>query len=497
MIEYEFGRWGVGFIFSISGSVFPRAMAWALPAGLLTVMYCQLFRRMWSLSTDYPDMGGTSFTIVWGGYTFIVGFLLVFRTQIAFARFWEGARVLWYVKGVWLNATSNSLAFTTTDAKKTREANAFQHLLVRLMSMLYSAALESVSTDDRFDVATLCADGMSADHLAYLAIADDKAEVLLNWVQRALVQNYHNGVLAIPPPILSRVFQELGNGITEVQAARRVVQVPFPFPYAQAISLFLVIYAMTVPLMAAFFIKQEGAAALMSFCTIFAVWCINYIAAELEMPFGADPNDLPLSNLEKEFNDGLQMLMHPLTKAAPTFSYDAERHEELQVVRRTVNGGRLSRRSSRLRARESVASIIPPTQPPRPATSSEAGSPSAPSFKSVSVDIKPLPLPPRVAEDETEPALKQEPGAPLGIESCEDALPSTASEERPLGRRALGAKDDAKANTMHEEAISGESAISRPNLEERHVRFIPELGQEASDIVIVSAGRIRDAHRSI
>eukprot|EP00929_Paragymnodinium_shiwhaense_P115911 TRINITY_DN8507_c0_g3_i2.p1 TRINITY_DN8507_c0_g3~~TRINITY_DN8507_c0_g3_i2.p1 ORF type:complete len:497 (-),score=47.25 TRINITY_DN8507_c0_g3_i2:368-1858(-) len=331
MIDYEPGAWGVGLICSKHGSVFPRALTWSTTSAIMAVVWCYAFRSIWG--EDYPDVGGTSFTIVWGGFTFTVGFLLVFRTQIAFARFWEGATALWGVKGVWVNVVSNLLAFTTSDSSKSREVEAFQHFLVRLMSTLYSVSLESVSTVDTH-FPTLGQDGISKEHLDYLENVHDKVEVVLNWVQRLIVENHHNGILSVPPPVLSRTFQELGNGIRELQGVRRIQTCPFPFPYAQAISLFLIINWVLLPMVAGFFIPQALSAAGMSFCTLFALAGINYIAVELEMPFGTDPNDLPLHELQDDFNACMRMLMHPRTRKRPTFTFDEEQHRaSLQVQR--------------------------------------------------------------------------------------------------------------------------------------------------------------------
>eukprot|EP00929_Paragymnodinium_shiwhaense_P002748 TRINITY_DN10302_c0_g1_i2.p1 TRINITY_DN10302_c0_g1~~TRINITY_DN10302_c0_g1_i2.p1 ORF type:complete len:583 (+),score=84.68 TRINITY_DN10302_c0_g1_i2:107-1855(+) len=328
-IDYEFGFWGVGFICSSwRGSVFPRALAWATSSAIFASIYGMIFQMIWGNVDNFPEVGGTSFTIVWGGYTFTVSFLLVFRTQIAYARFWEGAKTLWAVKGVWVNAVSNTLAFTTKESKRKQEVDSFQHFLVRLMSMLFAASLQSISTAN-CDFRTLGDFGIDKTHLAYLDRAHDKTEVLLNWVQRLVVQNHGNGVLSVPPPILSRVFQELGNGVRELQSAHRLQTCPFPFPYAQAISLFLILNWGLLPVIAGFFVPQLGGAALLTFCTVFSMWSINYIAAELEMPFGSDPNDLPLVELQEDFNECMRMLMHPMTKRPPTFIYDEHRHEEL------------------------------------------------------------------------------------------------------------------------------------------------------------------------
>eukprot|EP00929_Paragymnodinium_shiwhaense_P115912 TRINITY_DN8507_c0_g4_i1.p1 TRINITY_DN8507_c0_g4~~TRINITY_DN8507_c0_g4_i1.p1 ORF type:complete len:493 (-),score=48.34 TRINITY_DN8507_c0_g4_i1:596-2074(-) len=375
MIDYEFGAWGVGLICKQHGSVFPRALVWATTSALLTAGWCLFFRWSWGGLEHYPDVGGTAFTIVWGGYTFTVGFLLVFRTQIAFSRFWEGATALWAVKGVWVNVVSNLLAFTTADPTKKHEAEAFQHFLVRLMSMLFSVSLESISTVGT-EFPTLGQDGIDQEHLDYLENVHDKVEVVLNWVQRLIVKHHRNGALSIEPPILSRVFQELGNGIRELQSAHRIQTCPFPFPYAQAISLFLMTNWVLLPIIAGFFIPQAFSAAAMSFCTLFALAGINYIAAELEMPFGRDPNDLPLHDLQDDFNACMRMLMHPMTKSQPGFAYNKDKHTlcfqgegrgttsllSVKSLFSTPNGGK-SRRSYKkeLRRKQSALPLQGPT----------------------------------------------------------------------------------------------------------------------------------------
>eukprot|EP00929_Paragymnodinium_shiwhaense_P028065 TRINITY_DN16343_c0_g3_i2.p1 TRINITY_DN16343_c0_g3~~TRINITY_DN16343_c0_g3_i2.p1 ORF type:complete len:574 (-),score=47.38 TRINITY_DN16343_c0_g3_i2:276-1997(-) len=339
MIEYQFGTWGLGFLWTLHGSVFPRALAWALPAAVMTIVYSRCFRYVWQDPDNYPDVGDTSFTVIWGGYTFIVGFLLVFRTQIAFSRFWEGAQVLWAAKSVWITATSNVLAFTTADMDRQNEVEAFQHYIVRLMSMLFCASLQAVAElpDECFE--TLGDVGIQPSSLQYLAEAPDKCEVILHWVQRILVEKHWDGLVNVPAPILTRVFQELGSGLRDIQGAVRIASYPFPFPYAQTLSSFLLLNWCLAPLIAAYLMPNEAAAAVVTFCNTFALWSINYIAAELEMPFGEDPNDLPIAALQEEFNAGLRALMHPKTLTPPMFKYSKKGHGAIQC-------GHLSRLNS-------------------------------------------------------------------------------------------------------------------------------------------------------
>eukprot|EP00929_Paragymnodinium_shiwhaense_P047340 TRINITY_DN24012_c0_g1_i1.p1 TRINITY_DN24012_c0_g1~~TRINITY_DN24012_c0_g1_i1.p1 ORF type:complete len:545 (-),score=55.63 TRINITY_DN24012_c0_g1_i1:8-1642(-) len=324
MIDYDFGFWGVGLLCTCRGAVFPRSTAWAITAGGASVVYSKL--ATWYFGEDnYPQVGGTAFTALWSGWTFILGFLLVFRTQIAFSRFWEGATVIASLKGVWINSTSNIIAFTTDEPDLQQEAHAFHHLLVRLMSLLFCAALQQVTTMHDHNFEQLGDLGLTDGCLEFLATTPDKAEVILHWVQRLIVTQHYSRVLPIPAPILSRVFQELGNGMEKLHGARKIADLPFPFPYAQALSMFLLLHWVLAPIVAAFLVGQPAACFLVTAMSVFAFWSVNYIAVELEMPFGEDANDLPMTDYAVDFNHSLLALMAKQTQELPDFNFKANR----------------------------------------------------------------------------------------------------------------------------------------------------------------------------
>ena len=49
-------------------------------------------------------------------------------------------------------------------------------------------------------------------------------------------QRQQLGGVAAPPPIVSRIFQELSNGLLGFENAYKVARTPFPFPYAQIVQ---------------------------------------------------------------------------------------------------------------------------------------------------------------------------------------------------------------------------------------------------------------------
>merc|ERR1719424_1455202 len=70
-------------------------------------------------------------------------------------------------------------------------------------------------------------------------------------------------------------------------------------------------------------------AGILSFLIIMAYWSINYIALELEMPFGDDYNDLPCQDLQKDMNVTLIELMDPRAICPPKFVFVKEVHRQL------------------------------------------------------------------------------------------------------------------------------------------------------------------------
>jgi len=116
-------------------------------------------------------------------------------------------------------------------------------------------------------------------------------------------------------------------------AAKKIAAFPFPFPYAQMLMVMLCIHWFTAPIMAALALQDALMCVAATFITSLAFWCINYIAAELEMPFGDNANDLPVEELQVNFNESLCRLMNPIVQVQPLFVYKKERHDLLQYTK--------------------------------------------------------------------------------------------------------------------------------------------------------------------
>lgn len=318
MITYDPGYLGVAMTFQLAGSVFPKAMVWAVPCTIVAAVLHYLL-------SEYPDLSetlgvGDSAASVFGGFNFILGFLVVFRSQQAYARWWEGGTLLQQLRGEWCNAFSCLVAFCNAGPEKRADVAQFQQQMVRLFSLLHGSALMQVSQSKSNHFALINMDGFDDESLRFLQECPDKCVVTLQWIQRLMVESEQKQILKIPPPILSRVYNELGNGIVNLNNARKIKDFPIPFPLVQMNMVMLIFHAIFTPLICAATVTKLTWAALLTFVLTFSFWCVMYIAMELEMPYGEDANDLPLRDMAVVMNDSLLKMLHPTTQKVPEFN---------------------------------------------------------------------------------------------------------------------------------------------------------------------------------
>eukprot|EP00448_Togula_jolla_P025611 CAMPEP_0170653190 /NCGR_PEP_ID=MMETSP0224-20130122/47280_1 /TAXON_ID=285029 /ORGANISM="Togula jolla, Strain CCCM 725" /LENGTH=335 /DNA_ID=CAMNT_0010985055 /DNA_START=152 /DNA_END=1157 /DNA_ORIENTATION=+ len=286
----------------------------------------------------------------------VLGFMIVFRSNQAYSRYWEGAGLVMQVKGEWFNAASSLFAFCSSDPTRASEVDDFQHGIVRLMSMLYCSALEQISfcgnesSKERFNI--FDNSGLEQQYHEFLQTnSKHKVEVIVQWLQRSIVRGAETGVLPIPAPILSRVFQELSRGVVTLTNAQKINELPFPMGYSQMLSVLLLIYTIGLPLTCGVVLTSWTHAGPVTCLSTFVMWAIMFISRELEMPFGTEANDLPLQEWMEAMNDSLQILLDPGTQASPTFTFSpTDLHGPLQESRAASAVRRSRARPSRARS---------------------------------------------------------------------------------------------------------------------------------------------------
>lgn len=314
MITYS-EDWLWPLLFRLDGSVYFRSAMFAVPSSFLTFLLVLLER--WApgyRSESLLEQLGSSTT--WSMLTAVLVFTVGFRTQQGLARFWEGTGLLHQMKGEWFDTVSNCVSFTLSAAKtRPEEVHKFRHTIVRLMSLCHGSALEEISgIEGRMETIDVC--GLNTATLKHLKDCVEvhhfnKVEVLLHLVQSLITHAHQTGILDIPPPILSRVYQTISRGYVHLLNSKKITDTKFPFPYVQVIAILLLINTVMTPLVLSVIVDSMVIAPLLAFIPVFGTHALNFISMELEDPFGEDPNDLPLAHFQAEMNNCLFMLLHP------------------------------------------------------------------------------------------------------------------------------------------------------------------------------------------
>merc|ERR1712113_533159 len=88
--------------------------------------------------------------------------------------------------------------------------------------------------------------------------------------------------------------------------ALKIADVPFPFPYAQLLTLLLVVYTIFIPFYIVCFTESMIAGPVLTFLLFEGIWGVNEVAKELENPFGSDANDISVADFHGRFMDVLE-----------------------------------------------------------------------------------------------------------------------------------------------------------------------------------------------
>jgi len=151
---------------------------------------------------------------------------------------------------------------------------------------------------------------LSKEELKRLRSSKDRINLVLLWVNE-LVTNLQPLIL-VPPPILSRVYQELSNGTLGYSQAEKLSDIPFPFIFAQLLAVTIIFFAAVAPITFTVITGDSWITPVISSGVVIAFWSLNEIAKELENPFGEDANNLPLVDAHERFVEFL-VEMHGTT----------------------------------------------------------------------------------------------------------------------------------------------------------------------------------------
>ena len=154
--------------------------------------------------------------------------------------------------------------------------------------------------------------GVSDNEIAFLQKAKGasaKVNLAWHWLSEFIIREQLAGSLGdVGPPIISRIFQFLSDGMVFYNHARKVMFIPFPFPHAQISAFFVFTIMFTVPLLMLEYSNNTIVGGFLTFLTVTCLAGLHEVARELENPFRNVPNEIPLCTLQAQFNEALIVL---------------------------------------------------------------------------------------------------------------------------------------------------------------------------------------------
>jgi putative membrane protein len=211
--------------------------------------------------------------------SFVISMLLVFRTNTAYDRWWEGRKL-------WGSLVNNSRNLSIKLHSMLKPEDDLHRNFFRKIIPMYASVL---SHHLRSEMTRLALDDHEHPELKHL----DKNKHVPNQVATLLIQRvnrlYEEGKIKGDQLII--LNSELQSFTDICGACERIKNTPIPFSYSVFLKKFIFFYVMTLPLS---FVISLGYIAIPVVAFIFYVLAsLELVAEEIEDPFGGDANDLP------------------------------------------------------------------------------------------------------------------------------------------------------------------------------------------------------------
>jgi putative membrane protein len=230
-----------------------------------------------------------------------LGLLLVFRTNTAYERWWEGRKLI----GNLVN-NSRNLA-VKLDALLPREATEERQRMAALISGYCFALKEHLREG---------VDWQELQDLDEPLVAELKT---LRHVPNRIAREIYSYFLAVKERFqlsaesLIVVDKQLESFTDIVGACERIKKTPLPISYAMHLKIFILIYVSTLPFGMMHELHYWTIA--VSCLVFYAMVGIELIGEQIEDPFGRDENDIPMDGICANIQLNLYEILAPETLA--------------------------------------------------------------------------------------------------------------------------------------------------------------------------------------
>ena len=287
MVSYSTKDWFT-FIFRFhKADTFRKLLPIMFAIGIYSGIVGYLEVAYWQLSdTSYIK----NITIMHGMLGFVISLLLVFRTNTAYDRWWEG-RKLW---GSLVNNSRNLALKMSAILTSDEDKDFFRKIIPHYASVLNKHLKNEETAMQLFDDLDL-----EINH--HIHLPNQVAKKIFEKVNNLYVSEKITGDQLI-------IINSEVQSFTDIcGACERIKNTPIPYSYSAFIKKFIFFYVMTLPFGYAFSLGYYVVPVVVFIFYVLA--SLELIAEEIEDPFGNDENDLPTEKISENIKKHVEELL--------------------------------------------------------------------------------------------------------------------------------------------------------------------------------------------
>ncbi|MFM7023325.1 MAG: bestrophin family protein [Flavobacteriales bacterium] len=279
MIEYDNKNW-FGFLLKRSGyhydGVLWSLLLYGVISAALTYLHLNIDWKIFHIPATFHTVLGL-----------VIGLLLVFRTNTAYERWWEGRRQLGGLVNTSRNCAMKYKSYINNDPV------IFKLLIAFPWAMKVHLRDKNFADASKFLPASLVESFLKSGH---------KPNFILLELSIRTNNLYKSGTISGEQLI---VLETKINELTDILGAcERIHNTPIPFGYALHLKRILLIYLVTLPF--AFIDSLNWWSIPVVMVVFYTMIGIELIAEEIEDPFGTDVNDLPFDELAEKIKANIE-----------------------------------------------------------------------------------------------------------------------------------------------------------------------------------------------
>jgi putative membrane protein len=291
MIQYNPKTWLSLIFHSYSRFVLKTMLPALIFMGVFTLLVCIVMLEVLGFNSSHFQ----STTAIHSLLGIVLGLFLVFRTNSAYDRWWEGRR-MW---GSMVNSTRNfSLKLNAyLDASDVEARTWFGKMIPNFVF----ASKEHLRQGVQLTELEEAEEGM----IEKLKEVKHKPNIIAGMLYSRVNQLYQGKKISGDQFYV--LDKELKDFIDIIGACERIKNTPIPYSYSMFIKKFIFIYLITLPF--GFITTFEYLTIPTVLLVSFVLISVELIAEEIEDPFGRDINDLPTDDLAGKIKSNIREIL--------------------------------------------------------------------------------------------------------------------------------------------------------------------------------------------